>query len=48
MCSQYNHREERGKRKEAEACKQEMEYLSHTENEDGSGGGGFLWLLSSS
>lgn len=38
MCSQYNHGEEREKRKEAEACKQEMEYLSHTENENGSGG----------
>lgn len=44
MCSQYNHREARGKRK-AEACKQEMEYLSCKNKEKG--GGGFLWLLSS-
>lgn len=37
MRSQYNHREERGKRKEAEACKQETECLSCKNKEKGLG-----------
>lgn len=45
MRSQYSHREERGKRKEAEACKQEMECLFCKNKEKGARG--FLWLLSS-
>lgn len=46
MCSEYNHCEERGKRKGAEDCKQEMEHL-FCKNKKKGDGRIFLGLLSS-